>query len=539
MFFLLLLGVVGSHVFTLQVLESEKLKLYAWREHNTVVSFSSRRGEIYDKRGKILALSVPNYSLFYYPFAGESLDRDKLRKIAFILSMSLEELENKIGEGRRFVWVRRHIPKDEAEEIREKIKELKLKSFGFVEEDKRFYPNGDMGLNILGFTGIDDQGLAGIEYAYEDFLRGDRKEIFLRRDAGGGAIPDEKILELPVGTSRRELVLTIDSILQSLCEDILKNAIVKHRAKGGCIIVLESKTAEILAMATYPLVKERNDAISWVLEPGSTLKPFIVAAAIEENIAYPGMRFFCPGYIVYADRKIGDIKTHGALTLLDVVSESCNVGMISLALKMPPELIYRYLLGFGFGDYTNVDLPGEEKGLLREPQQWYGSSRAVIGIGQGIGVTPIQLVNAMNVIANKGVLLKPVVVKELRDNGKVVYRASRTEVRRVISRDTAKILEEMLIAVVERGTGKKASIPGIRVAGKTGTAQIPIKGGYLKGEYISSFIGYFPVEDPQWIILVIIDRPSGGEYYGGEVAAPIFAEIGNAIFNIYGWGVKN
>lgn len=539
LFFLLLLGVVGSHVFTLQVLESEKLKLYAWREHNTVISFSSRRGEIYDRKGKILAVSVPSYSLFYYPFAGERLDKGKLKEIASLLSIPLEELENKIGEGQKFVWIRRHMPKDKAEEIREKVRELKLKCFGFVEEDKRFYPNGDTGLNVLGFTGIDDQGLAGIEYAYEDFLRGDKKEIFLKRDAGGGTIPDEKILELPIVASRRELILTIDSNLQSLCEEILKNVITRYRAKGGCVIVLDSKTAEVLAMAVHPLNKEKNDAISWVFEPGSTLKPFIVAAAIEEGISYSEMKFSCPGYIIYAGKKVGDVKTHGSLTLSEVISESCNVGMINLALKMAPELIYKYLVGFGFGDYTDIDLPGEERGLLREPQQWYGLSRAVIGIGQGIGVTPIQLVNAINVIANKGVLLRPMVVKELRNDGEVVHRASRTEVRKVISRDTAKILEEMLVAVVEKGTGKKATIQGVKVAGKTGTAQIPGKGGYIKGEYISSFVGYFPVEDPRWVILVVIDRPSGGEYYGGEVAAPVFSEIGSAILSIYGWEVKD
>ncbi|KUK13095.1 MAG: Stage V sporulation protein D, partial [bacterium 42_11] len=422
-----------------------------------------------------------------------------------------------------------------AEKIRGKLKEIRMRCFGFVEENRRFYPNGDLMLNVLGFTGVDDQGLAGIEYAYDDFLMGDRREIFLKRDAGGGAIPDEKLLELPLGSSRRELILTIDVVLQSFCEDLLKKAVIEHGAQGGCIIVLDSRTAEVLVMAVYPPNRERNMAVSWIFEPGSILKPFIVATALEEAIAYPSMKFSCPGYIVYAGKRVGDIKAHGELTLSEVLKESCNVGMIKLTAKIPPDLIYKYLKAFGFGCYTGIDLPGEEKGILREPDYWDGLSRVVIGIGQSIGVTPIQAVCAMNAIANKGFLLKPAVVKELRSDGKTVRKVKRTEYRRVLSEDTCMMLEKMLIEVVENGTGRKAKIPGIKVAGKTGTAQIAEKGGYVKGKYVASFVGYFPVEDPRWTVLVAIDRPSSGEYYGGEVAAPVFAEVGKTILDIYGW----
>lgn len=522
-------------MFTLQVIEADKLKLYAWKEHNVVVSFSPRRGEIYDRRGKILALSIPVYSLFFFPSFGCVPDRNALGEIANLISMSPQELESKIGDGKRFVWIYRHLSKEVAERVREKIKELNIRCFGFVEEDKRYYPNGDLMSNVLGFTGIDDQGLAGIEYAYDDFLRGDKEEIFLRRDAGGGTIPDEKLLELPLGDSRRELFLTVDLNLQAIAENHLKEAVIRNKAKGGCIIVMDSKTAEVLAMAIYPPNRERNTAISWVFEPGSTLKPFIVSAAIEEGLAHPSMEFFCPGYIEYGGKRVGDTRAHGRLTLSGVIRESCNVGMIKLALMVSPDVIYKYLKAFGFGNYTGIDLPGEEKGLLKEPDNWYGLSRATIGIGQGIGVTPIQLVVAMNVIANKGILFRPTMVKELKSDGDTVRKAQRSEQRRVLSEDTSKVIENMLVDVVEEGTGKKASIPGIKVAGKTGTAQVAGKGGYVKGEYIASFIGYFPVEDPKWTVLIVIDRPSAGEYYGGEVAAPVFAELGKSILSLYDW----
>ncbi len=531
-------GIIGAHLFTLQIVEADKLRFYAWKEHNTVVVFSSRRGEILDARGKLLALSVPSYSIYYFP-AGENLSEEKLKEIASLLSISTKDLEKKIGKGNHFVWIRRRMSKEGAQEIREKIRKLRLKCFGFVEEDKRFYPNGKLASAVLGFTGIDDQGLAGIEYVYDDFLKGGKKDIFLRRDAGGGAIPDEKLLELPIRSSKRELFLTLDSRLQAFCEDILEKSILKNKAKGGCIIVLGAKTGEVKAMAVYPTSRDRNRAISWIFEPGSTLKPFIVSAALEEGLAYPSMKFKCPGYIVYAGKRVRDVHAHGLLDLTGVIRESCNVGMITLALKMPAEIIYEYLRGFGFGNYTGIDLPGEEKGILREPNKWYGLTRAVIAIGQGISVTAIQLATAIGAIANDGILLKPFIVRELRSDDKVVYRALTRKVRKVISPDTAKMVRKMLLEVVEKGTGKKAAVPGIKVAVKTGTAQIPGKGGYKKGKYLSLFLGYMPAEDPCWVVLVVIDTPSAGKYYGGEVAAPVFSEVGQVLAKLYGLEVGN
>ncbi|MCD6362988.1 MAG: penicillin-binding protein 2 [Synergistetes bacterium] len=526
-------GIIGAHLFTLQIVEADKLRSYAWKEHNAVVVFSPRRGEILDVRGRLLALSVPSYSIYYFP-AGGQLSEEKLKKVASLLSVSLKNLEKRIGKGNHFVWIKRRMPKEEAQRIRAELKRLKLRCFGFVEEDRRFYPNGKLASAVLGFTGIDDQGLAGVEYVYDDFLKGGRKDIFLRRDAGGGTIPDEKLLELPIKSSKRELFLTLDSRLQVFCEDILEKSVLRNRAKGGCLIVLGAKTGEVKAMAVYPPSRERNRAISWIFEPGSTLKPFLASAALEEGLAYPSMRFKCPGYIVYAGKRVRDVHAHGLLDLTGVIRESCNVGMITLALKMPAEIIYEYLRGFGFGDYTGIDLPGEEKGLLREPDKWYGLTRAVIAIGQGISVTAIQLASAMGAIANNGVLLKPFVVKELRSDDKVVYKARVRIVRKVISSDTAKMMKKMLVEVVEKGTGKKAAIPGIKVAGKTGTAQIPGKGGYEKGKYLSLFLGYMPAENPRWVILVVIEAPSAGKYYGGEVAAPVFSKVGQVLAKLYG-----
>ncbi len=531
-------GIIGAHLFTLQIVEADKLRFYAWKEHNTVVVFSPRRGEILDARGKLLALSVPSYSIYYFP-GGGNLSEEKLKEIASLLSLSTKDLEKRIGNGDHFVWIRRRMSKEKAQEIREKIKKLRLRCFGFVEEDKRFYPNGELASAVLGFTGIDDQGLAGIEYVYDDFLKGGKKDIFLRRDAGGGAIPDEKLLELPIKSTKRELFLTLDSRLQAFCEDILEKGVLKNKAKGGCIIVLGAKTGEVKAMAVYPPSRDRNRAISWIFEPGSALKPFIASAALEEGLAYPSMKFKCPGYIVYAGKRVRDVHAHGLLDLTGVIRESCNVGMITLALKMPAEIIYKYLRGFGFGEYTGIDLPGEERGLLREPDKWYGLTRAVIAIGQGISVTAIQLTTAMGAIANDGILLKPFIVNELRSDDKVVYRASPRRLRKVISPDTSKMMRKMLLEVVEKGTGKKAAVPGIKVAGKTGTAQIPGKGGYKKGKYLSLFLGYIPAEDPCWVVLVVIDTPSAGKYYGGEVAAPVFSEVGQILVKLYGLEVRN
>lgn len=522
----------------LQFIPHNKLNTLQARQFQTVVTLPARRGNIYDKNGKELAMSSPSYSLYADP----KILKDK-RKVASDLSkitgLSSREIMSKISDGsRRFVWLDRLIDATAAE----KIREMKMKGLGLVEDWKRVYPNDSLLGSTLGFVGKEGQALEGIELFHDKSLRGEKKQVVTRRDARGRPLVQDGLLftENPQG---KEMRLTIDSELQYFVEAEMMRTIRYHEADGGWAVVLDAKTSAIRAIASLPTYDpnnpqsansfaRRNRAVTDTFEPGSTLKTFVIAQAIDEKKIKPNTKIFCEnGAFRIGKRVIREAEAdhaQGTITVSEVLARSSNIGTAKIALQMGDDKLKRGLLSFGFGDRCGVDLPGEAKGItVRLP--WSDHLLANVSFGQGITATPLQLANAYAAIANGGVLKRPYIVESITDveTGEVQVTQPQ-EIRRVISEDTSAKMRLMLAGVTsEGGTGGAARVSGYIVGGKTGTAQ-KIKSvgkGYQRGAYIGSFAGFIPANDPQFVIFVGIDYPKKNGYYGTQVAAPLFSKI--------------
>ncbi|MEW5899536.1 MAG: penicillin-binding transpeptidase domain-containing protein, partial [Bacillota bacterium] len=492
------------------------------------------RGNIYDRNHNALVASVPAFSVYAHP----DLIKDPAglaRKIAPLLEMKEAEVFQKVSLDRPFIWLKHKISPEAAQAI----KSLDLEGIGLVEGSKRAYPQGNIAAHLLGFVGDDNQGITGLEKSYDRELRGTPGRLFMESDAGGQPVPQKSLRVYPSSPGNR-LVLTIDQTIQYFVERELDRIAADHRPERASIIVMDPRSGEILAMGSRPAffpeqwnqvkqeVWEKNTATLYNYEPGSTFKMFIAAAALEEKVVRAQDTFYDPGFIVVNGRKIAcwDKKGHGEETFLQAVENSCNPVFIQVGLKLGKERVYQYLSRFGFGAPTGVDLPGEESGIVRTVENTTDLDLAAMCIGQSISVTPLQLLNAVCAIANGGNLMKPYLVKAVEDNqGKVTKQTEPQIIRRVISPDTASELAKMLEKVVLEGTGKRAHVEGYRIAGKTGTAQIPGPGGYLEGKYVASFAGFAPVGDPRIAVLVVVVDPKGKAYHGGEVAAPAFQNI--------------
>ncbi|MFQ5561295.1 MAG: peptidoglycan D,D-transpeptidase FtsI family protein, partial [Nitrospinota bacterium] len=419
-----------------------------------------------------------------------------------------------------------------------KIESLKLKGVHFAWEQRRFYPGRELAARTVGFVGIDNQGLAGLESHFDEIIRGTPEKRRVERDALG------QVIDTSVSGAKlkgNDVILTLDKVIQFIAEKELNNKIKETRAKGGVVIVMNPENGEILAMADNPQFNPNeynkyhrsfwnNRAVSSVFEPGSTFKMFVAASALDSSVIHPEEVVFCEN----GKYRVGDINVHeahykkyGKLSLREVLAKSSNIGAIKIGERMSPDTFYAYLKKFGVGAKTGINLPGESRGLFKSPEKWSGSTRAAVSFGQEVSVTPIQLVTAVSSIANGGLLLKPLIVKEIVKNGEKVKSFEKTVVRRVISKGSGKIMGDLLQNVVENGTGKRAQIPGYRVAGKTGTAQKALQHGrgYSKTKFISSFAGFVSSDDvPILSMVVIIDEPQT-EKYGGRVAAPVFKSI--------------
>jgi len=545
--FLVLFIALLSRAFQLQVLSGQKLKSLAQRQHKTVVYLQPERGVIYDRNGEKLAASILADSVGADPSRISDPIRTS-RQIAEILHLDRELVFKKLSELKNFCWLARRISPDQAA----KVEAANIEGVFLVKEPKRFYPNGSLGAHMLGFVGADANGLEGVEKKYDESLKGKPQKLTWARDAKGKRIflPIEEEDE----TQRDEslnLVLTIDSRIQYLAENHLKDAVQSKGAKGGVAIVMDPKTGEILALANeagfnpnnikgLTPEKWRNRAISDSFEPGSTFKPFLVAAALEEKIVREAEKFYCEnGLYVVADRTIHEAnkQRHGYLSVADILKLSSNIGSVKIAQKMGKEKFYEYIRNFGFGAKTGIDLPGEAVGLLRPVQKWTKVDTATIAFGQGISVTAIQLITAMSAIANDGVLMKPYVVKGFTDkNNQMVKVYAPTVVRQIVSPDVARKVKGMMREVVSAvdGTGKNARIVNVSVAGKTGTSQKFdfARRAYSTEKVKTSFVGFFPADDPQLVILVILDEPQRDKW-GGVAAAPVFKHIGDQILNCY------
>jgi len=531
--FIAAFGAVFFRAFQIQVLEAPELKKKAARQHSKTLTVQSRRGEIYDRNRKELAVSIEVSSVFAQTRQISSPAR-AARALAPLLSMSSGEIERKIKSSNGFVWLKRQVDLDKAQT--DAVKDID--GIGIIKESRRYYPNRTLASNVLGFTGMDANGLEGVEMRYEDMLKGATLTIEGSKDARGRVLLFED-LDKKVPVEGRTVELTIDKTLQYIAEKALSKAVDSSRAKGGTAIIMDPSTGEILAMASRPTYDPndvqsytssdwRNRNITDAYEPGSIFKLFLVAAALEEKIIGPSDIVYCEnGSYQVADRVFHDTKKHGWLSVPQIIRYSSNIGSAKIGERLGKERLYRYSRAFGFGARTDVDLPGETRGSLRHYKTWSRVTVDTVSFGQGVSASSVQLVTALSAIANGGFLLKPYVVKAIKEpNGEVVRQNDPTIVRKVISEDTAREVTRMLVEVTVEGTGVKAAIEDFEVAGKTGTAQKPdlVKGGYMKGAFLASFMGFVPANDPRLAILVTVDEPQG-DYHGGSVAAPAFKEI--------------
>ncbi|MGE4131535.1 MAG: peptidoglycan D,D-transpeptidase FtsI family protein [Bdellovibrionales bacterium] len=536
-FFLLLWSLLLVRAMYLQVFPDHRLENLKRRQFETTLQIRTRRGAILDRHGKELAASVPAYSLFADPKLIQDPHRiaDKLAKKLRISKSSLvRRLKN---QERRFVWIRRQLDRDQRNEIR-KWREPGL---GFIEEPRRVYPNGQLLSQVLGFVGSEGDGLEGLELQFDKILQGRLKSVLLPRDARGRPLLEDgrALTEVPDGA---DLELTIDHEVQFTLERELASVIKKFRADSAVGIVMDAVSSEILAMANLPMVDandgmrskptlRRNRIVTDGFEPGSTMKTFVIAAGLREALLKPSSRFFCEnGKLKVGDKWISEAdQDHkfGWLTATEILAHSSNVGTAKIAFEVGDEKIYRTLTDFGFGGKVGIELPGEGRGIV-QPLPWRPHLLSNISFGHGVAVTPLQIATAYTAIANGGVLKRPVLVRAIhRPDQREPETFSAVEVRRVLSPADAATLRLMLTAATEEhGTGVNARIPGYFVAGKTGTAQKVDfkKGGYVNGQYISSFAGFVPAHSPRFVIYVAVDNPRES-YYGSQVAAPIFAKV--------------
>jgi len=515
--FLLLWLVMLARGAFLQILPNSRLAGLQKRQFETRVEVNGRRGIIVDRNGRELAASVPSHSLYVDP---QILDQPvaTARQVAKILRTSSKRIYAKFkNRGRRFVWIKRHLTEAEYE----KLKKLDIRGLGTIEEPKRIYPNQDLLAQTLGRVGVDGQGLEGIELQYDEVLRGERRGVVLPRDARGRPLLREGGIITNVSDGET-IELTIDSELQFIVERELRSTVREHEADSAVGVVLDPNSGEILAMASADTkgVIGRNRVVTDVFEPGSTMKTFVVAAALREGIAKPSTKFYCEkGRFKIGGRwiKEADRDHHYEwLTVSEILAYSSNIGTAKLAMALGAERLRQALVDFGFGQRLGIDFPGEAKGVL-QGLPWRDHLLGNISFGHGISVTPLQMAAAYAAIANGGQFRQPYIVRKTLPQ----------KPRSVLSRDQAATLRLLLrAATMEHATGEKARIPGFPVAGKTGTAQKVdlIKGGYLQGSYISSFAGFVPAHDPRFVIYIAVDNPKR-EYYASQVAAPVFARV--------------
>ncbi len=532
-----LLLILSLRLIWVQFVMGQELKQKAFDARFRNVEVKAKRGIIYDAKGKPLAISVSTDSFYAIPAQVRKANKvdETAAKISQILGMDQARVKELITKKQAFVWLQRHVPDEKAKAL----KALNLEGINFVEEPKRFYPKGALAAHVLGFAGIDNQGLNGIEITYDKILSGVPGTIMVEYDAKGQEIPDALHKYVPPQDGN-SIYLTIDETIQYIVERELDATMKLRKPKRAGAIVMDPKTGRILAMAARPTFEPnkykdydaalwRNFLISDAYEPGSTFKTITAAGALEEGVVKPTDRFYCSGYIKVGKETVNCWRRgrpHGSQSFIEGVQNSCNPVFVTVGLREGKEVFYRYLYGFGFGKKTNIELPGEATGILVPKERAKDIDLATMSIGQANAVTPIQLLTAFAAIANDGWLMKPQLVKEIRDkDGNLVKAIEPEKIRQVISPETSRTLLNILETVVSQGTGKNAYVEGYRAGGKTGTAQKIIPGGgYSSTEFIGSFMGVAPVNDPRLVVLVIVDSPEG-VYYGGQVAAPVFKNI--------------
>jgi cell division protein FtsI/penicillin-binding protein 2 len=530
---------IAVRLFALQVVRHDHYEDKAERQQRTAVELDPPRGTIYDAHGRELAVSVQVDSAWADP----SDVRDPAgtaRALARVLDLDARDVETlaaRLGRKSDFVWVARKLDPPVAQAVRD----LALPGIRFLQESKRYYPMRSLAAQVLGYVGTDNRGLAGLELVYDRQVAGRPGRRTLLRDARRGKVvaPGLAFSDPEPG---RDLHLTLDATIQHIVERELERAVEERHAKSGSMVLLDPATGAVLAMATYPSFdpnqygrypssRWRNRAIMDAYEPGSTFKLVTAAAALEAGLVRATDVFDCEmGAITLLGIRIRDHKPFGRLTFAEVLAKSSNVGVIKTALLLGDERLFTTVRGFGFGRPTGIDLPGESPGILAPRESWRPLTKAYISFGQGISVTALQLVTALGAVANDGTLLTPYVVAAVERDGTVEPLHPHPEVAgRPLSAATARELRTLLEGVVTGGTGKSAAVAGYRVAGKTGTAQKPVQGGYSRSGYVPSFVGLAPADRPVIVGVVAVDEPQGFAYHGGQVAAPVFGAVARQV----------
>ena len=524
---LLLLVVVVAllmwRVVYLQVYNKDFLQDQGTARHLRTVSIPAHRGVIMDRHGDALAISTPVSSIWVNP--KKLVDqRQSLPKLAKLLSLDLESLEQMIAArmNRKFVYLKRHVNPD----LAAKVLNLDIEGVFSQREYRRYYPAGEVVSHVIGFTNIDDKGQEGIELAYEDWLKGTSGKKRVIKDRLGRVIEDVENIES--SRAGKDLSLSIDRRIQYLAYRELKTAIKSNKARSGSAVMLDVETGEVLAIVNQPSYnpnnrsksrgsKYRNRAVTDVFEPGSTIKPFTIATALESKKYTPATRInTSPGRMKVGRNTIRDHKDYGEIDVTGVITKSSNVGASKIALSMDAEKIWSMFSRIGFGSVTSSGFPGESSGLMSHYSKWHDIERATLSFGYGLSVTPLQLAHAYSILASGGI------------SRPVSFIKADTEVtgEKVLPRKVARQVRQMMQTVVSReGTGLLADVHGYKIAGKTGTIHKSTAGGYANNRYIAVFAGMAPASDPRLVLVVMINDPSGEQYYGGQVAAPVFSKV--------------
>ena len=514
-------SVLIGRAFYLQVLNNEFLQEKGESRYRRDLEIFASRGRIADRNGEPLAVSTPMKSIWAIP-ADAKLTSEQTGELAKLLEVEKKELQRKLGSEKSFVFLQRQLPP----QVGDRVAAMKLPGIGLDKEYRRFYPSGEMTAHLVGFTGVDGAGLEGVELAYQDQLLGHSGSRSVIKDRRGQIVEDVGSIKPP--RDGKDIRLAIDSKIQYLAYSQLKQAVLNFKAKAGGIVVVDTRTGEILALANWPTYNPnnrerlsgaqlRNRAVTDTFEPGSTLKPFSVAQALEQGtVRFDTIIACAPGRMTLSGRTISDAHPHGDLTVAEVIQKSSNVGAAKIAATLTPKQMWTMFEAVGFGQISHLGFPGEVSGRLRPWKSWRPIEQATMSYGHGISVSLMQLARAYTVFAREGDMV-PLSLTKLD--------ASPLATTQVFSQQTVREMRAMLeMAVQPGGTAPRARIPGYRVAGKTGTAY-KLEGGQYVKKYVASFVGFAPVSDPRLVAAVMIDEPGAGQHYGGDVAGPVFANV--------------
>lgn len=520
-------------LFQLQIIQHERLSQLAFRQQERTIEVQPARGRIFDRLGRPLALNREVRSFYAVPSEIRN-PRETAARLAGVLGLSASRLEQRLRSRKAFVWIKRKA----ADGAAGQVLAMKLPGVHALKETERVYPEGRLACHVLGFVGLDNQGLAGLELKLDREIRGQSGWVRVARDARGQALPATARIHKDSHPGL-DVYLTLDKVLQHIAERELAQGLERSGAKGGTALIMDPRSGEILALANlpdfdpnsfnrFPAGVRRNRAVSDMYEPGSTFKLVTLAAALEERVVKESDLIDCEqGQASFSGLVVRDHEPRGLLSVREVLTYSSNIGVVKIGYKVGAEKLARYAQAFGFGRLTQVDLPGEVTGLLRPFREWRRWTAASIPFGQGVAVTTLQTAAAYAAVANDGLRVKPWIVRELRRPDDLKTYPNQPEPReRVISSQTAARLRALLLDAVRQGTGVEADLQPYSIAGKTGTAQKSLArgGGYDPVHHIASFVGFFPAEKPQYLIAVMLDEPNGLQW-GGLVAGPVFREI--------------